>query len=390
MSGELFGGTMGTSGTGMSPAGKESGDVFSVRLSNLREKIWQAGANALVVFCLEGRNWENVYYLSGFKGSHSALVVGLDRCVLVTDGRYLRQAAEQTSLEIAEQGSGGLISSVLEILQNWKAGKVALEYRRILHSVARFLFGQTGMEWIDGSSFVEDLRRIKTPAEAGCVARAGKLCAAALEELLPVLEPGMTERQIAARLEFSIRMNGAESTWGEHEFIVASGLRSALPHGTPTDKPVCEGEWITLDFGARVDGYLCDVTRNIAIGKVPSLALSLHSLLERAQEEAFRHVRPGIRTSEVDSIARSVISSAGYGQAFTHGLGHGLGLELHEAPRISRFSDDVLLEGDIVTIEPGVYLSGFGGLRVEDDCLVTKTGACWLTKNVPGGFLQAL
>jgi len=381
---------MGTFGAGMSGLGKETGGMFSLRQSSLREKIRRAGANALVVFCLESRNWENVYYLTGFKGSHSALIAGLDRSILVTDGRYMKQAAEQTSLEIAGQGSGGLISSVLEILQNWKAKKIALEYRRIPHSVACALFRQAGLEWIDGSDFVEDLRRTKTPAEAGFVARAGKICAAAMQELLPVLEPGMTERQIAARLEFSLRMNGAESTWGEHEFIVASGVRSVLPHGTPTDKPVSEGEWITLDFGARVDGYLCDVTRNIAIGQVPSLALSLHSLLERAQEEAFRQVRPGIRASELDTIARNVISEAGYGQSFTHGLGHGLGLELHEAPRLSGFSEDVLREGDIVTIEPGVYLSGFGGLRVEDDCLVTKTGARWLTKDVPGGFLQAL
>jgi Xaa-Pro aminopeptidase len=381
---------MGTSGAGMNPTKSEGQDVCSGRLSSLRKRIVKEGAEALVVLCLEGRNWENVFYLTGFKGSHSALIAGCDRCVLVTDGRYRKQAEEQTSIEIAEQGSGGLISSVLEILQDWKAEKVALEYRRIPHSVASLLLSQTGVEWSDGSALVEDMRRQKTPAEAASIEQAGKICAASLQELLTVLEPGMTERQIAARLEFSLRMNGAESTWGEHEFIVASGIRSVLPHGTPTERRVCEGEWITLDFGARVNGYLCDVTRNIALGKAPSQALFLHSLLVRAQEEAFRYVRPGMRASEVDSIARNVISGAGYGQAFTHGLGHGLGLELHEAPRLSRLSEDVLREGDVVTIEPGVYLNGFGGLRVEDDCLVTETGARWLTKGIPGVFLQAL
>ncbi len=381
---------MGAFGTEMSGPGNGADSPYRLRHSHLRRGLERIGAEALVVFCLEGRNWENVFYLSGFRGSHSALIAGFDYCILVTDGRYLKQAAEQASVEIAEQKNGGLISTVLEILQKRKIRKTALEYRKIPHSVALSLFGQTTMEWADGSILLEELRRKKSLAEANSVAAAGEICGVALKELLVTLAPGVTERQVAAKLEFSLRMNGAESTWGEHEFIVASGLRSVLPHGAPTDRRVGKGEWLTLDFGARVGGYLCDVTRNIAFGPVPQEALNLHSLLEKAQEEAFRHIRPGITGSEVDGVAREVICDAGYGGAFTHGLGHGLGLELHEAPRLSRSSEDVLQEGDIVTIEPGVYLDGFGGMRLEDDCLVTESGGVWLTKGVPGGLLQIL
>jgi Xaa-Pro aminopeptidase len=203
------------------------------------------------------------------------------------------------------------------------------------------------------------------------------------------MKAGATEREIAARLEFAIRMNGAEGTWGDHEFIVASGSRSVLPHGTPTAKPLEEGKWVTLDFGARVGGYLCDITRNVAIGRVPKKARELHELLERAQEEAFRQVRPGRKACEVDAAARELIGEAGYGEFFSHGLGHGLGLELHEKPRVSRFSEEVLEVGDVITIEPGVYLNDFGGLRLEDDCLVTESGGVWLTRSIPPVFLQA-
>jgi len=369
--------------------GNASATFLENRLSRLRQSMARVGAEACLVVCLEGRNWENVFFISGFRGSHSALLVSQEKALLVTDGRYLRQAENQTSLEVTEQNSDGLLKTVKGILLSWGIKKAALEQRRISHSLALSLGGEDSPEWIDGSSLVEDLRREKTKSEAGLIIQAAEICSVALGEVLPAIRPGVTEREISARLECSIRLNGAEGTWGDHEFIVASGLRSVLPHGTPTDKPLEGGEWVTMDFGARVGGYLCDITRNIAVGAIPEKAHSLHGLLREAQEEAFKSVRAGIKASEVDAVARCIIKEAGYGEAFSHGLGHGLGLELHEMPRVSRYSEDVLKTGDVITIEPGIYLPDFGGLRVEDDCFVTEKGAVWLTRSVPSGFLQA-
>lgn len=363
---------------------------FGNRIENLRQAMARLDVEACLVVCSEGRNWENVFYLSGFRGSHSGLLVSQENAVLVTDSRYVLQAKSQTGLEVLDQGKDGLVESLKRVLCSWGIRKAAFEHARVSHSLALSLCAGSVFTWVDGSSLVAGQRRAKSPYETALIREAARACAAALEETLPLLRPGVTEREIAARVEFSVRMNGAEGGWGGHEFVVASGVRSVLPHGLPTEKPVETGEWFTLDFGARFGGYLCDITRNIALGEVPGKAKDLHGLLLEAQEAAFSVTRAGVKASEVDAAARKVIEEAGYGAAFSHGTGHGLGLELHELPHVSRSSQDVLMAGDVVTIEPGVYLDGFGGLRVEDDCAVTEKGAEWLTRDVSFGFLRVL
>jgi len=363
---------------------------FRNRIENLRKAMVPLDVEACVVVCSEGRNWENVFYLSGFRGSHSGLLVSQENAVLVTDSRYVLQAKSQTELEVLDQGKDGLVESLKRVLCSWGIRKVAFEHARVSHSLALSLSTGPVLTWVDGSSLVVGLRRVKSPCETALIREAARACAAALEETLLLLRPGVTEREIAARIEFAVRMNGAEGGWGGHEFVVVSGLRSVLPHGLATGKPIETGEWFTLDFGARVGGYLSDITRNIALGEVPGKAKDLHELLLEAQEAAFSVTRAGVKASEVDDAARKVIEKAGYGTAFSHGTGHGLGLELHEKPHVSRSSQDVLVAGDVVTIEPGIYLDGFGGLRVEDDCAVTQNGAEWLTRDVRPGFLRVL
>mgnify|MGYP002345532330 CR=1 len=365
------------------------GHPFARRVESLRGSMAKEGIGAFVLFCLEGRNWENVFYLTGFRGSHSAFLVNPERAVIVTDGRYMRQAVSQTRVEIVEQGPEGLLKTVSSLLSQWGTRKAELENSRVPYALALSLFESARIEWADGSSRIENMRRVKDQVESDLIAEAGRISGIALEQTLPLIRPGITEREIAARLEYAVRMNGAEGGWGDHEFIVASGLRSSLPHGTPTNKVIAEGEWVTIDYGSRLGGYLCDVTRNVAVGSVPGSAHRIHRLLEEAQEEAFKSVRPGAKSRDIDRAARDVIEGAGFGEAFNHGLGHGLGLELHEKPRVSRYSDDILEAGNVITIEPGIYLEGFGGFRVEDDCLVTDEGAMWLTKTVPSGLLQA-
>jgi Xaa-Pro aminopeptidase len=191
---------------------------------------------------------------------------------------------------------------------------------------------------------------------------------------------GMTEVELDCRLLYAIKMAGAEKGWSHDDFVLVSGERGAMCHGRATQKTLEFGETVTLDFGAMVDGYMCDVTRNFSVGKAQEKALEIDWILVKAHKAAASALRPGIAGKDVDAVARKVISDAGYGKNFVHGLGHGLGLEVHEAPRLSPISKDILQAGDVVTVEPGIYIEGWGGLRIEDDYLVTENGSECLTQ----------
>ena len=181
--------------------------------------------------------------------------------------------------------------------------------------------------------------------------------------------------------ELSLKKLGGEKGWAHDDFIVASGARSAMCHAPATGKAFREGEIVTVDYGAMVEGYMSDITRNFALGRPDDKAMEINDILLKAHHEAAAALRPGIAGKDVDAIARKVITDAGYGENFVHGLGHGLGLEVHEAPRLSKTSTDILRAGDVVTVEPGIYIEGWGGLRIEDDYLITEDGAECLTVN---------
>jgi Xaa-Pro aminopeptidase len=221
---------------------------------------------------------------------------------------------------------------------------------------------------------VEPIRERKCPEEVECVRAAAALAGEALEAALETVRVGDRERDIAARREFELRSRGSE--WHPFPTIVASGPRSALPHAATSAREVGAGDFVLLDFGARVDGYCADITRTVVVGaKADGRQRTIYDLVREAQCAAIRHVRPGMKGSEADRIARSIIEQRGFGDAFGHSLGHGLGLEVHEAPRLSRRNDEPLPADAVVTIEPGVYVPGWGGVRIEDDVCLRDSGA---------------
>ena len=225
------------------------------------------------------------------------------------------------------------------------------------------------------------LRRTKDFYEVSRIKEAAKIAREAYGNVLKKVHEGMSEIEFEIKLMDEIKLLGAEKGWAHDDFIVASGTRSAMCHAPATLKKFELGETVTVDYGAMVDGYMSDITRNFALGRADKKALEINEVLLKAHNGAAKILRPGISGREVDAEARRVISDAGYGKNFLHGLGHGLGLEVHEAPRLSRSSEDILQAGDVVTIEPGIYIEGWGGLRIEDDYLITEDGAECLTLN---------
>ena len=258
---------------------------------------------------------------------------------------------------------------------------MGFEAAKISHATYTKHFAPVKAEWFDASGFIPDLRRTKDAHEVSLIRQAALIGRRAYGEVLKTVHAGMSEIEFDVKLMDTIKLMGAEKGWAHDDFIVASGVRSAMCHAPATQKKFAPGETVTVDYGAMVGGYMSDITRNFALGRIDDKAREINAVLLRAHHEAAGALRPGVPGADVDAVARRVISEAGYGDKFLHGLGHGLGLEVHEAPRLSRTSKDILKAGDVVTIEPGIYIEGFGGLRIEDDYLITEDGAECLTMN---------
>lgn len=357
------------------------------RVEKLRRLMDGIDCPVLVLPVIEGSNWESLFYLSGFRGTSGAAVITPSETILVTDGRYIAQARCQSPFDLVEQEGGRLIETIGEVLKPLAPCRIGLEWERISHALF-CSFEDLGFPSVDVSSFLPSLRRHKDKGEISLIREAADKASQAFLRALDGSGEGMTEREFAALLEFEIRRCGAEGGWGTHEFIVASGLRSALPHGRPTERAFRRGDWVTVDFGARYGGYLSDITRNFTVGPAHDWLLEIHGLVGRAHDLAASLLRPGLSCREVDGAARSVIEEGGYGRAFSHGLGHGLGLEVHEMPRLSPRSDDFLEVGDIVTVEPGVYIEGRGGIRVENDYVITEKGALCLSGSLESRLFE--
>jgi len=359
----------------------EKNGTLGDRLAKLRAGLEKTGCDGILLFIIEGLGWQNAFYFSGFRGSSAALVVTPDDEILVTDERYRLQASEQTCFEIVLQGKRGLCTVAREILEKKGLRRVGIDGRSLPFAT----FSEIGGAWElkDVSGLLAQLRRAKDPVERDNILNAARIAGAALEKAAGEAKPGVAEKDISAALEYFIKTGGADGGWQDHEFIVASGPRSALPHGLASDRKIRNGEWATIDYGARFSGYVCDVTRNLLFGEIPGKWRRRHEILLEAQSAAVALVVPGASAAEIDAEARRVIEESGYGKYFTHGLGHGIGLDLHEAPYLSPRSEDVLEEGDVITIEPGMYFDGEGGMRVEDDYLVTSGKAVCLTSVIP-------
>ncbi len=316
----------------------------------------------------------NVRYLTGFTGSNAMAVVGREVRRFITDFRYVEQAAEQVPDFDREQGPADFVTALAE---GWPDGELRLGFEDDHVSVRRHARLREvipdRIELVPAGGAVERLRAVKEPAEVERIAAA----AALVDEVYGwVREQGLvgrTEREVALGLEEHMRRLGAEEP--SFPSIVASAERGALPHATPTGARIERGTLVTLDIGARLDGYCSDCTRTWATGELPDDLAEAYALVLEAQQAALDAVRPGPEGREVDAVARDLITAAGHGEHFGHGLGHGVGMEVHEAPRLARTGTDPLVAGNVVTVEPGIYLPGRGGVRIEDLVVVTDDGA---------------
>jgi Xaa-Pro aminopeptidase len=355
-----------------------NGPDIRERLERLTPILEKKEVQALLVMVTEGYNWESACYISGFRGSSCSLIITGETNILITDGRYITQAREQTPFSIVDQAGRSMFAAVKDEMEKLKLKRVGYEADKL--SVAQFnVLQENSCQWRDLSGVIPELRRTKDSYEISLIREAARIAQEAYESTLVQFQEGSTESEFANLLEFNMKKIGAEGGWPGHGFIVASGLRSAMPHGAPTSKKVQEGDWVTVDFGASYNGYVSDITRNFVIGRISPEGEKIHHVLYEAHVRAAESLRPGISGRDVDAIARKVIEGAGYADHFTHGLGHSFGLEVHESPRLSSKSTDILQTGDVVTIEPGIYIEGLGGMRLEDDYLITEEGYECLT-----------
>ncbi|HEU4632327.1 MAG TPA: aminopeptidase P family protein [Gemmatimonadaceae bacterium] len=345
------------------------------RLAALSAALDQAHLDALLVTGLA-----NVRYLTGFSGTSALLLVTPRESLFVTDFRYATQAAEEVgALARVSVQAQSLWAGLWQLLADLPAVRVVgFESAQLLHrDFQRLLEAGARWQWRPTTDLVERLRERKDASEVAAIRRAGRAATDALEQLLPRLRPGLTELEVAGMLEHALRDAGSEGF--PFPSIVASGPRSALPHARSSARVIERGDFLLLDFGAVVDGYCSDVTRTVVVGPASPRQRELHGVVRAALELAAARVRAGMTGRDADALARDYIERHDLGERFQHSLGHGLGLEVHEAPRLARQADGVLPEGAVVTIEPGVYEPGWGGVRIEDDVHLAASGPDVLT-----------
>jgi Xaa-Pro aminopeptidase len=346
------------------------------RLSALIEGLTAAHVDGLLVTSLA-----NVRYLTGFSGSSALLFVTARDTILITDFRYKTQIAGEVGdlarISIESQSLWTGLWSVLtqlssiEVLGFESAHLLHRDFQRLLEAGARW-------QWRPTMDLVETLRERKDADELALISAANGVATRALERTLPQIRAGMSELGVAGVLEKALRDEGSEGF--PFPSIVASGPRSALPHARSSARRVETGDFLLLDFGAEVSGYCADVTRTFVVGRSGAEQREVYDVVRTANEQASRRVRAGMSGRDADAIARDYIQQRGYGDLFGHSLGHGLGLEVHEAPRLARTAEGALAEGAVVTIEPGIYRPGWGGVRIEDDVFLGPTGPQILTR----------
>lgn len=347
---------------------------FSDRLARLYDKLAAEEVDALLITKLA-----HVTYFSGFRGDSTALLIGKDIRKLITDGRYTEQAVREAKNFTLVEQTEGLYKKIVDELKISHCRKIGVEGNVMTVAERDYLAKE-----LDGFEFksvaLDTLRQVKDAAEIECIRRACQIADDAFAKILPVIKPGVREVDIAAELEYFMRRLGSERA--AFTTIVASGWRGSLPHGTASDKKICAGELVTFDFGATFKGYCSDITRTICVGKASAEQRKIYDAVKAAQAYGLEVITAGKSGKDIDAAVRDKLTASGYGDYFVHGLGHGVGLEIHEEPRLSKLSkSENLLPNMIVTDEPGVYIENFGGVRIEDTVLVTSGAAQPLTRS---------
>lgn len=344
------------------------------RIGRLREVLEKEAVDALFLDSPHNRR-----YLTGFTGSSGVVVVCGDAVYLITDFRYYDQV-EREAPHVELVRAKNLLDSLVSLIEERKElQKIAFEADRLSVKTFRALEERLpGRTLVASSGWVDTLRAVKEPQEIAAIERAVEIADRAFEYILGRIK-GRSEREIAFDLEFFMRREGAERL--SFPPIVASGPNGALPHAVPSDRVVGEGDLVTLDFGCVAGGYCSDMTRTVAVGRADAKQREIYELVRKAQVAGVEAVRAGRTGKEVDAVARGIIEEAGYGERFGHGLGHGVGLEIHEAPRLAPTGEAALEPGMVTSVEPGVYVSGWGGVRIEDLVVVGEEGCRVLTRS---------
>ncbi len=318
---------------------------------------------------------ENRRYFTGFPSSAGVLLVARGGSVFLTDSRYIEAArGAVTGCEVEELTS--LAGQLPALMKAYGVKRLLLEAGRVTLSQAeRYRRMLPGVELDTGDTLdecVDALRMVKDKEEKGCIVRAQRIAEQAFERILSFIRPGVTEREVALALEYDMLSHGAQAL--SFETIAVAGVHSSMPHGVPSDTKISRGDFITMDYGAVVDGYHSDMTRTVAVGEVSEEQRQVYDTVLRAQKAALAALRPGVACAQADRAAREVIEAEGYGSCYRHGTGHGVGIEIHEQPVLSPSSAQVLAPGHIVTVEPGIYLPGRFGVRIEDMAFLTREG----------------
>lgn len=324
---------------------------------------------------------ENRKYFTGFDSSDGFLLVSADRSVFITDGRYIEAAEKQISNSEVKL-LGKTYPQISEILGEMNCKHLLVESTRMTVATYNSLKGVLKNTSISTDStldmLINTLRSVKTEYEVESIIKAQRIAEDAFENILRFIKPGITEKEIALELDFFMLRNGGEAL--SFETIAVSGKNSSMPHGVPSDKRIENGDFITMDFGTVVNGYHSDMTRTVAVGFATDEMKNVYDTVLKAQENCLKSIKAGVSCKDGDMFARSVINDAGYGKYFTHSTGHGVGVEIHEFPNLSPASQSVLETGNIVTVEPGIYIPEKFGVRIEDMAFITENGCQNLTK----------
>ncbi|MFP7477757.1 M24 family metallopeptidase [Terribacillus saccharophilus] len=342
------------------------------KLEKLRALMEKKNLDAFIVTSAQNRR-----YISGFTGSAGLLIITKSKQLFITDFRYIEQATEQApDFEIIEHKQSIIQEAAAQLLKEG-AQQAGFEHEDVTFALYQQFQNAVHADLIPASGLIEELRLIKSDEELAIMKTAAEIADAAYTHILTFVKPGMKEIEVSNELEFFMRKQGA--TQSSFDTIVASGYRSALPHGVASDKEIQKGELVTLDYGALYNGYCSDITRTFAVGEISDKLREIYDIVLEANLRGVAGVKPGITGKEADALTRDYITEKGYGQYFGHSTGHGLGMDVHESPALSFRSDTVLKPGMVVTVEPGIYIPEVGGCRIEDDLVLTADGSERLT-----------
>lgn len=315
---------------------------------------------------------DNRAYITGFTGSAGFVVVGRTLSLLLTDFRYVEQASTQAPQFLVRDYAPSLNDALNQALAEANIQKLGFESDFVTFSTYQGFKDKLQAELVPQTGLVERLRMVKDELELSYMQKAAEIAETALEMTLQKIKPGVSEAEVALELEIAMRRLGAERM--AFDMISASGPRSSLPHGRASNRVIQSGEFLTLDFGAVYNGYCCDITRTFVVGTPSKEQEKIYGIVLEAQRAALAAVKPGLMGKEVDKVARDCITAAGYGERFGHGLGHGVGRAVHEGPGAGSKAEDILQPGMVITIEPGIYIPEWGGVRIEDMVVVTEEG----------------